>query len=157
MTWLAMRGIERRTTFAGRAAPSRHACAEGLREIWSEPRARSFTLFVFLSMTAYFMQELILEPYAGLVFGFSPGESTRSPARRTPASCSAWLTVGLAASALGLGTLRFWVSAGCLLSAAALVLIALLGQRRRAVAAEPGGRPARLRQRHLCRRRHRRR
>jgi BCD family chlorophyll transporter-like MFS transporter len=27
-------------------------------------------------MTAYFMQELILEPYAGLVFGFTPGQST---------------------------------------------------------------------------------
>ena len=49
---------------------------EGLAEVWSEPRTRIFTLFVFLSMTAYFMQELILEPYAGLVFGFTPGQST---------------------------------------------------------------------------------
>jgi MFS transporter, BCD family, chlorophyll transporter len=66
---------------------------EGLAEIWAERRARNFTLFVFLSMTAYFMQELILEPYAGLVFGFTPGQSTRCRARRTAAcslACSSW-------------------------------------------------------------------
>lgn len=49
---------------------------DGLKEVWRERRARNFTIFVFLSMTAYFMQELILEPYAGLVFGFTPGQST---------------------------------------------------------------------------------
>jgi hypothetical protein len=72
------------------ARPRPHAFLEGLREIWGEPDARRFTIFVFLSMTAYFMQELILEPYAGLVFGFTPGQSTaRCRARRTAASCSA--------------------------------------------------------------------
>ena len=33
---------------------------QGLKEIWRERKARNFSIFVFLSMTAYFMQELIL-------------------------------------------------------------------------------------------------
>ena len=45
------------------AGETRHPVREGIAEVWSEPRARDFTVFVFLSMTAYFMQELILEPY----------------------------------------------------------------------------------------------
>lgn len=54
--------------------PDTTSFMDGLRDIWAEPKTRNFTLFVFLSMNAYFMQELILEPYAGLVFNFTPGE-----------------------------------------------------------------------------------
>ncbi len=56
----------------------------GLAEIWAERKARHFTFFVFLSMTAYFMQELILEPYAGLVFGLDRGGSCSGFAYRLP-------------------------------------------------------------------------
>ena len=73
-------------------------------------------------MTAYFMQELILEPYAGLVFGFTPGQSTTLSGTQNAGVLLGMATVGVASSALRLGTLRFWVSAGCLLSAAALGL-----------------------------------
>ena len=127
MTWLAMRGIERRTrtSAAPRAAGS---LREGLLEVWSEPKARNFTVFVFLSMTAYFTQELILEPYAGLVFGFTPGQSTTLSGTQNAGVLLGMATIGLASSALGLGTLRFWVAAGCVASAAALGLVALLGQ-----------------------------
>ncbi|MFN2328044.1 MAG: BCD family MFS transporter [Chromatocurvus sp.] len=48
-----------------------------LSEVWREPTARRFTLFVFVSMLAYSAQDLILEPYAGTVFGMTPGESTK--------------------------------------------------------------------------------
>ena len=48
-----------------------------LREVWSEPAARQFTIFIFVSMLAYSAQDLILEPFAGTVFGFTPGGSTR--------------------------------------------------------------------------------
>ena len=44
---------------------------QGLKQVLLEPNTRWFTIFVFLSMTAYFMQEPILEPYAGLIFNFS--------------------------------------------------------------------------------------
>ena len=55
-TWRIERGVE--------AAPEPDPVPfrEGLAEVWAEPKARMFTIFVFLSMTAYFMQELILEP-----------------------------------------------------------------------------------------------
>jgi BCD family chlorophyll transporter-like MFS transporter len=127
MTWLAMRGIERRTTFAARPRETA-TLRQGLGEVWSEPKARRFTIFVFLSMTAYFMQELILEPYAGLVFGFTPGQSTALSGTQNAGVLLGMVTVGVASSVLRLGSLRFWVSAGCLLSAAALGLLALLGQ-----------------------------
>jgi BCD family chlorophyll transporter-like MFS transporter len=127
MTWLAMHGIERRTAFSARPAET-STLREGLREVWSEPRARNFTVFVFLSMTAYFMQELILEPYAGLVFGFTPGQSTMLSGTQNAGVLLGMVAVGLAASAFRLGTLRVWVAGGCVLSAAALALVALLGQ-----------------------------
>jgi BCD family chlorophyll transporter-like MFS transporter len=100
---------------------------EGLAEVWAEPRARRFTLFVFLSMTAYFMQELILEPYAGLVFGFTPGQSTSLSGAQNGGVFLGMLTVGIAATGFRLGSLRGWVVAGCLGSAGALALIAGLG------------------------------
>ncbi|MEL7129602.1 MAG: MFS transporter, partial [Pseudomonadota bacterium] len=43
------------------------------REIWREQQARRFTVFIFASMLAYSAQDLILEPFAGLIYGFSPG------------------------------------------------------------------------------------
>ena len=100
---------------------------EGLREIWSEPRARNFTLFVFLSMNAYFMQELILEPYAGLVFNFTPGQSTQLSGAQNGGVFLGMLTVGIMATGLKRGSLRAWVTAGCLGSAGLLGLIALNG------------------------------
>ena len=41
-----------------------------------ERHTRHFMLFVFISMLAYSAQDLVLEPYAGHVFGLTPGEST---------------------------------------------------------------------------------
>ena len=87
-----------------------------------------FTLFIFLSMTAYFMQELILEPYAG--------PRLRLHARASPPSLSGaqnggmfvgMLAVGIAATGFRIGSLRPWVTAGCLGSAVALCVIAAHG------------------------------
>ena len=46
--------------------------------MWGEPAARQFTIFVFVSMLAYSAQELILEPFAGTVFGLTPGAVDRA-------------------------------------------------------------------------------
>ena len=100
---------------------------QGLREIWAEPKARMFTLFVFLSMTAYFMQELILEPYAGLVFGFTPGQSTTLSGAQNGGVFLGMVVVGVAGTALGLLTLRACVIIGCIGSAGALLGISALG------------------------------
>jgi BCD family chlorophyll transporter-like MFS transporter len=99
----------------------------GLAEIWAEPRARAFTIFVALSMTAYFMQELILEPYAGLVFAYSPGQSTTLSGAQNGGVFVGMVLVGLMSTGLGIGSLRSWVVAGCIGSAAALAIIAGIG------------------------------
>ena len=127
LTALAVWGIERRLPpqpQESRSLPFR----QGLAEVWAEPRARAFTIFIFLSMTAYFMQELILEPYAGLVFGLTPGQTTQLSGAQNGGVFLGMLAVGIAATGLRIGSLRAWVVAGCLGSAAALVAIAALGQ-----------------------------
>ncbi|QGX97776.1 MFS transporter [Roseovarius faecimaris] len=126
VTALAVWGIERRCA-ASETRTESTPFLEGLREVWAEPSARNFTIFVFLSMTAYFMQELILEPYAGLVFGFTPGQSTSLSGAQNGGVFLGMLTVGIAATGLRFGSLRAWVIAGCLGSAASLALISLLG------------------------------
>ena len=100
-----------------------------LREVWAEPRARGFAVFVLLSMIAYFMQELILEPYGGLVFGLTAGETTALSGLQHGGVFLGMVTVGVALSALRLGTLRGWLIAGCLLSAAALGAVAAIAGR----------------------------
>jgi MFS transporter, BCD family, chlorophyll transporter len=120
---LAVRGIEARVL--SRPEPESLPFRQGLAEVWAEPRARAFTLFVFLSMTAYFMQELILEPYGGLVFGMSPGETTQMSGAQNGGAFLGMLAVGILASGLKLGSLRLWVVSGCLGSAAVLGVIAL--------------------------------
>ncbi len=127
LTALAVAGIEAKVTVAP-VPEDRVSLRAGLAEVWREPRARDFTLFIFLSMTAYFLQELILEPYAGLVFGFSPGQSTQLSGAQNGGVFVGMLAVGVALSALRLGSVRGWIVAGCLGSAAALVAIAALGQ-----------------------------
>lgn len=125
MTTAAVWGIERRL---GAPAPQPQATrfVDGLREVWADPEARLFTIFVLLSMIAYFMQELILEPYAGLVFGLTPGQSTSLSGAQNGGVFLGMLTVGIAATGLRLGSLRAWVVAGCLGSAASLAWIAAL-------------------------------
>ena len=126
VTALAVAGIERRV-IADREAESA-PFRQGLAEVWAEPKARVFTIFIFLSMTAYFLQELILEPYAGLVFGMTPGQSTQLSGAQNGGVFVGMLLVGIAATGLRIGTLRGWVMAGCLGSAASLAAIAALGQ-----------------------------
>ena len=126
LTTLAIFGIERRVDATPAPEAERMPFRQGLAEIWAEPEARNFTIFVFLSMTAYFMQELILEPYAGLVFGMTPGQSTQLSGAQNGGVFLGMLTVGIAATGLRLGSLRHWVVAGCLGSAGALAAITAL-------------------------------
>ena len=125
LTVLAVWGIERKVVVQREPDPT--PFVEGLREIWAERNARNFTLFVFLSMNAYFMQELILEPFAGLVFEFTPGQSTKLSGVQNGGVFAGMLTVGIVATGLKFGALRHWVVAGCVGSAVALVAIAMAG------------------------------
>jgi BCD family chlorophyll transporter-like MFS transporter len=100
---------------------------DALSEVWADDAARRFTVFVFLSMTAFFMQELILEPYAGIVFGFTPGQSTSLSGAQNGGVFLGMLSVGIAVTGLKIGSLRGWVILGCLGSACSLGAISALG------------------------------
>ncbi len=128
LTCVAIAGVEARHLHIAPAQPHPQPFRIGLAEVWAESRARNFTVFIFLSMTAYFMQELILEPYAGLAFAFTPGQSTQLSGAQNGGVFVGMLLVGIAATGLRIGSLRTWVTAGCIGSAAALVTIAVAGQ-----------------------------
>jgi BCD family chlorophyll transporter-like MFS transporter len=101
-----------------------------LREVWDEPQARRFTLFVFMSMLAYSAQDLILEPFAGLVYGLTPGETTQLSGVQNSGVLLGMVLVACLGTAIGgprLGSLRGWTIAGCLLSACALLALAFGG------------------------------
>ncbi|MEM9330361.1 MAG: BCD family MFS transporter [Pseudomonadota bacterium] len=99
-------------------------------DVWREPRARQFTIFVFVSMLAYSAQDLILEPFAGLVFGFTPGESTKLAGVQNGGVMAGMILVAIAGSAIGgkrFGSMRLWAVGGCLASALAFVGLAMAG------------------------------
>ena len=125
LTILAIWNIER--AVSSRASEPNIPFQEAMREVWAESKTRNFTIFVFLSMNAYFMQELILEPYAGLVFGFTPGQSTSLSGAQNGGVFVGMLTVGIMATGFKIGSLRRWVMSGCYGSGAVLLLICLSG------------------------------
>jgi BCD family chlorophyll transporter-like MFS transporter len=106
-----------------RAAP-KPAFREALAQVWAEPVARRFTLFVFISMLAYSAQDLILEPFAGSVFGFTPGQSTGLSGVQHGGVLVGMLAAAFAGRGTRFGSLRTWQIGGCLVSA--LMLLGLV-------------------------------
>jgi MFS transporter, BCD family, chlorophyll transporter len=97
---------------------------QALRQVWTEPDARRFTLFVFISMIAYSAQDLILEPYAGVQFGFTPGETTQLSGIQHGGTLAGMLLAALAGrrvAGFGFGSLRAWMLGGCVASGLALL------------------------------------
>lgn len=103
---------------------------EALADVWQDPKARRFSLFVLVAMLAYSMQDMILEPFAGLVFGMTPGQSTSLSGVQHMGVLVGMVLVGVAGRAFGRSeaSMRAWVIGGCLGSAAALALLALSGE-----------------------------
>jgi BCD family chlorophyll transporter-like MFS transporter len=128
---LAVRNVEGRGAPAGAAVETvKPAFREALAQVWAEPQARRFTVFVFVSMLAYSAQDLILEPFAGTVFGYTPGESTQLAGVQHGGVLLGMILVALACSAARrgrFGSLRAWTIGGCIASAGALCAIALAG------------------------------
>jgi len=136
LTVAALYRLEGRVTTAAAAAPAAPpapAFRDALRRVWSEPAARQFTVFVFVSMLAYSAQDLILEPFAGSVFGFTPGESTQLSGIQHAGVLLGMLLVAVSGSRLArrLGVLQFslrsWTIGGCVASAVALAGLMLAG------------------------------
>jgi BCD family chlorophyll transporter-like MFS transporter len=103
---------------------------KALAEVWREPAARRFTIFIFVSMLAYGAQELLVEPFAGLVFGMSPGSTTKLAGLQHGGVFVGMVGVAILASVIGgrvLGSLRVWTIGGCVSSALSLSAIATVG------------------------------
>ncbi len=132
LTMLALRGVEGevRTEVPQAAGPERVDFRSALQQVWAEPVARRFTIFVFVSMLAYSAQDLILEPFAGVVYGYTPGESTKLSGVQHGGVLLGMMLVALAGGLAArypshpvlsrLGSLRAWTVGGCLASALAL-------------------------------------
>lgn len=104
-----------------------------LREVWQDDEARRFTIFVFMSMLAYNLQDLILEPFGGTVFAMTPGETTRLAGVQHGGVLAGMLLVAFAVTWVGrgrLGSLKAWTVGGCVASAVAfvgLITVAMAG------------------------------
>jgi MFS transporter, BCD family, chlorophyll transporter len=129
---LAIWGVEGETVAQ---VPAQHAVSkppfmQALAQVWSEPDARQFTIFVFISMLAYSAQDLILEPFAGEVFRYTPGQSTKLSGTQHAGVLVGMIFVAITGSLLPAAwrlSLKAWTMLGCGASAIALTLIALSG------------------------------
>lgn len=109
------------------AAPAQ-SFGDAIRAVFADREARRFTGFVFLSMLAYSMQDLILEPFAGIVFGMTPAQSTSLSAVQHSGVLIGMIVAGAGGSAFSgraAGELRGWIAAGCVGSALALAGLAV--------------------------------
>ncbi len=127
---LALWRLEGSGTPSAVAAPAARPAvpAQNFRQafaaVWDEAQARTFTVFVFLSMLAYSAQDLVLEPFAGVVHGFSPGQTTQLSGFHHMGVLGGMIAVALAGSARArgrLGSVQGWMVGGCLASALATV------------------------------------
>jgi len=98
-----------------------------IAEIWAETSARRFTIFIFVSMIAFSMQDLILEPFTGLIFHLAPGESTKTVGQYHQGG----ILIGMILAGVGGSAftgkrpdgLRVWVVGGCLASGLGLAAL----------------------------------
>ncbi len=126
VTLLAVRGLEKNAPSEGTETPrGKMSFRRAFAEVWTETTARRFTVFVFISMLAYSLQDLILEPFAGLAFGMTPGESTSLAGTQHAGVLLGMIAVAASGSLFRSGhLLRYWTIGGCIASGLALAGIA---------------------------------
>ena len=127
---LALWGLDGHGHSAAAPARERPDFRAALAEVWTEPDARRFTIFVFVAMVAYSTQDLILEPFAGAVFGFTPGASTQLSGVQHGGTLAGMLLAALAGRRVAgqrMGSLRTWTVLGCLASGVALLGLVAAG------------------------------
>lgn len=118
LAWIATAGMERR--LGAVPAPAQPNLSAALQATWEDPAARAFTGFVFLSIFAFYLSELVLEPFAGHVHGLPPEDSTKLSGAKDGAALIGMLAAG-ALSTFRIGSLRAWAVIGCIISAVALI------------------------------------
>ncbi len=129
---IAVTGIEGRSAPVAAEATPAVPFGAALRGIWDDPVTRLFSVFVFVSMLAYATQDLILEPFSGLIFGLTPGQSTSLSGTQHQGVLLGMILVGIGGHGFGgqkrslAGLkLRRWIVGGCIGSALALAALAM--------------------------------
>lgn len=124
---LAVLGIEGRSRVVAGPSPRPTTFRRAMQEVWTEPSARRFTVFVFISMLAYSAQDLILEPFAGSVFGMTLGETTRLSSVQHGGVLAGMVLIAVVGSCMkgGIAVLRGWIVGGCMAAGFTLLALAL--------------------------------
>lgn len=126
MTCMALWKLETKTPSVrvkrDAASPNFSGFRSAVAEVWADQQARRFTIFVFVSMLAYSAQDLILEPFAGIIFGLTPGQTTELSGIQHGGVFAGMLLVGvIGSSPVRGGSLAMWSVFGCLASGVALI------------------------------------
>ncbi len=127
---LAILGIEGHAKAVVDPGQPKPPFRQAVSEVWADPKARLFAIFVFVSMLAYSAQDLILEPFAGSIFAMTPGDSTKLSGIQHGGVFLGMVIVALACPILGKG--RFgspvaWTVGGCIASAFAMLGLTFAG------------------------------
>ncbi|MEQ8658356.1 MAG: BCD family MFS transporter [Hyphomicrobiales bacterium] len=132
LTLVAVVGLEGQRQAVPAAAETsdepRPSFRQVIGEVWAEPKARNFSIFVFASMLAYSTQDLILEPFAGAIYGYTPGASTQLAGTQHGGVLLGMIIVALAGMGFKgrrFGSLQAWTVGGCVASGLALFALAI--------------------------------
>lgn len=134
LSFIAVIGVEKSPSNFTTESPSgneeKPPFSVAIKEVWREDHARRFTIFVFASMLAYSAQDLILEPFVGLTFGWTVGETTALAGMQHAGMLLGMFAMAFSTYAFKSKTkhiLHLWIRGGCLLSAVCLTLLATGG------------------------------
>lgn len=103
---------------------------KALNDILADSDTKRFTIFIFLSMFAFSAQDLIMEPFAGMVFNYTLGETTSLSGIQHAGVLTGMLLVAVCGSSRlrhFFGSLRSWMIYGCLASALAMLGLVMGG------------------------------
>ena len=125
VTLAAVWGVEdvaRETAAVATPAPQ-GGFAAALRDTWRDRQVRLFAIFVFVSMIAYSAEELLLEPFAGRVFGYTPGASAKLAGLQHGGVLVGMIFVAVMSTLFRsrVGSMRGWAVGGCIASAVAML------------------------------------
>ncbi|MEO1028751.1 MAG: PucC family protein, partial [Pseudomonadota bacterium] len=127
ISFLAMWGLEKPRAIestVAKASAQKGAFMAALKTAWDDPQARLFTIFVFISMLGYSAQDLVLEPFAGIIFDFTVSESTALTSQMHSGALIGMIGTAIVATVFGKSRARFmrlWTIIGCVSSAIAFM------------------------------------